>query len=218
MKRVFLDLPFPVRVAVITFAAVAVLLAILVPVLGGARDRAFAENRRLTGEIGSTTASIKGAAADYEYATDNMAQFEALLESDRLIPHTRRAAVLQLQQTARAHGLTGLNYNFAAAQLGAVAGGSKTTAGQGAYRVSIEDVTLKVDAPTDGAIYNFIADITEEFPGAAVLRSVALTRPPQITAQILSQLSQGGGAVTGEVIISWRTAQAEDQKVAEKAK
>ncbi len=210
------DLPKPVAVAAAVIAASLVLFGILLPVLGGAADDAVIANGRLTNDIAQATKDLKEASDDYRYVTDNLAKFEALLQSDRLVPHTRRAAVRQMTTLAVQHGLTTLNYDFVMAgdkSLAAVTSqvqAKSTNSQEIAYRVNVESVDLKLGAPLDGLIYSFLVDLSRDFPGAAVIQSITLERAPKVTDEILQLLAQGqdAGLVKGDVKILWRTAQA----------
>ncbi len=212
MMRTIKSLPRVVFRSACTIVAALVAFAVLWPVLSGARDDAFDANRRLTSEITQTNRTISQAKADQEYVNENKAQYEALLQSDRLVPHTRRAAIAELENAGRAYGLTALNYS-----IGAVASNSPTAVasqpGSAAYRVSVENIALKVGAPIDGAIYRFIDDIAESFLGAAVIQSVTIRRAGEIDSAALAAVSAGRGAqfVEGEIEIHWRTAQPQEQ-------
>jgi hypothetical protein len=217
MKRLIVDLPRPVAIALATIVAAIAVLAILFPVLGGARDNALTENRRLTTDIGSTTTALNQSQDDQDFVRANQAHFEELVKSDRLIPHTRRAAIVALGEVARIHGVN-LTYAFNAAESqSAAAVGSQPRSD--AYRVSVESIDLKVDAPIDGAIYEFVTDINASFPGAVVIESVSLRRADRLSASALDLLSKGQSSqlVTGDILLSWRTAQAQEKKEAGKA-
>ncbi|MBY0511323.1 MAG: hypothetical protein K2P94_14365 [Rhodospirillaceae bacterium] len=184
-----------------------VLFAILVPVLGGARDDAQNETRKLTTDIGATTQAVSTAKADHDYVVTNLEKFEALIKSDRLIPHTRRAAVTALGEASTAHGIT-LNYNFGAAIGANTVKSAESQPKSTAYRVSVESIELRYSASYDGPVYGFVADITQSFPGSAILESFSIARSP--SGDILSSLSASGGKlVQGEMRVSWRTAQAQ---------
>lgn len=179
------------------------LFAILVPVLGGARDDSFSENSRLQGEISRVRTALNQSKTDQDYVKNNVEAYESLLKSDRLVPHTRRVAVVELESAARTFGLTALNYSFSAAAANSLAVATSQPA-SGAYAVSIEAVSLKVGAPLDGPIYRFVVSIADRFPGAAVVQRMQLARAEGAAAT--------GGAVQGEVTLSWRTAQAQEKK------
>ncbi len=190
-----------------------VLWGVQVPLLGGAREDADTNATRLRSEIDQTRKDLAQAGADMKYLEEHQEQFESLLKSDRLVPHTRRAAVAELQKIAVQNGITGLEYIFnAAPATSANAAQSQPTSG--AYRVSVEQIELKVSAPTDGAIYRFLEDIKDSFPGSAVAQIVQLERPPTLTPAMMTALSKGEDAkiVTGDISVLWRTAEAEEQK------
>jgi hypothetical protein len=219
MKRILSTLPRNVLISAIVLLVSALLFGAAVHFLGGARDGAIAENARLATEIQTADTGIIRAKDDYQYVVDHQAEYEKLIKSDKLLPHTRRAAVVELQDVAAQRGLTTLNYSFSAAganSLQAVAAQPKA----GTYRVSVETVELKVGAPYDGAIYGFIADVTEAFPGSAVVDSISLARAQDLTDTALAAISAGQEAqlVTGEIRLSWRTAQADEKPAAAGAK
>jgi len=200
MMRILTALPKNVMISLAVIAGALVILALAIPFLGGGRDDTFAENARLQGEISRINAAITQSKSDQLYVAENLAKFEELIKSDRLVPHTRRAAVIDLEEKARSNGLTGLNYS-----IGAVATNSlRAVAGQpsaGTYRVSLEEIALKVAAPLDGAVYRFIDAITQKFPGAAVVHTLTLMRG-----------ATPATGVQGEIGVSWRTAQEQEKK------
>jgi len=198
------DLPRKVLISAVILAVSAVLFGISVEFLGGALDSANAENARLKQAIDQTTRNIATANTDYTFVTENTAYFEKLIGGDRLVPHTRRDALRQLQSLAQEHGLTALTADFEAAN-------DKTApaAGQAqadAYRVSTETIRIRLGSPLDGQIYRFAADLRGNFPGSAVLMSLKLARPPQVTPDMLAQINKKGAIVTGEMELLWRTA------------
>lgn len=213
MRRFIPDLPRNVTIALATIVTSALLFALLFWTLGAARDEAIAGNARLTSEIQQARNAANQAAQDRDYVLANQAKYEALLKGNSLIPHTRRAAVVELQRVARERGLTMLNYSFQAAAPEALKSvqSQSTTAG---YRLSVEVISLKVGAPVDGAVYGVMADITDAFPGSAVIERVVLSRPPEITDEALQAVSEGKDSklVSGEIFVSWRTAQAQGEK------
>jgi len=212
MIRTLRDLPRHVAISLAVIVAAIIMFAISLPTLGGARDDAFAENMKLASEITRVNTTIKQSKADIEYVKANKDQFEALLQSDRLIPHTRRAAVVELEKLARANGLKTLNYNIGAVASNSIAAVGAQPATNG-YRVSVENIDLKIGAPIDAAVFNFIVDISESFPGSAIVQTVALKRPPALSAAALNAVSKGqdGELVAGSILISWRTAQAQEK-------
>src|SRR5690242_14604256 len=104
------DLPKHVAIATSIIVACLVLVGVLVPTLGAATDDAIADNARLTNQISQAKKDLTTVADDFKFVSDNKEKFEALLQGDRLIPHTGRTAVRQLQALALQDGLTGLNY------------------------------------------------------------------------------------------------------------
>ena len=217
MIRLLNTLPRPVLISLSIIFAAVVIFAILVPVLGGARDGAVLDNAKLTSDIAATKKAITQSQTDKNYVAENKDQYEELLKGDRLVPHTRRAAILELESAARANGLTALTYS-----IGAVSANSARSAdsqpASGDYNVSVENIEIKVGAPIDGSIYRFLVDIGQKFPGSAVIDAVTLSRANFITAEALEAVSQGKDAqlVQGTIAVSWRTAQAKEKTEAEK--
>lgn len=206
-----LTLPRKVLYAVAAIIGSLLLFAVLYPTLGSARDEAINRQARLNAGIGQVNTNIAQVAADSNYVTANKAEYEALVNSDRLIPHTRRTAVIALQEAARARGLTALNYSFTIAPATSLKS-AEAQPTSGAYKLSVEDVALKVGAPIDGYIYGFMSDIGNSFPGGAVIEAVVVRRAPRLTDAILNTISRGQDArlVEGEIQLSWRTAQAQE--------
>lgn len=219
MKRLLNLMPKKVLISVGMLVGCIVGFAILYPTLGAARDTAIMLQDQLTMQIGQTTQNINTAANDEKYVHDNLERYESLMKSDRLIPHTRRAAVVRLQEVARVHGLSSMNYSFSQAGMG-VARTAVIQPTAGAYKLSAEVIELKLGAPIDGAIYGFISDITEAFPGAAVVENVSVKRASRITDAALDAVSKGQDSrlVEAELQVSWRTAQAVEQQDQSKAK
>jgi len=175
--RLLADLPRITALALVVIAGSLILFGILYPVLGGAEDGAQADNERLTREIRQAEKNLSQAKADYQFVVDNKDLYDNLIQGDRLIPHTRREAVRQLQTLAQQRGLSNLGASFAAAgdqSLKTVT--SQPTSGQ--YRVSVENIELKVGAPLDTQIFEFVLDLAESFPGAAVVQYVEMQRAP----------------------------------------
>jgi hypothetical protein len=167
-------------------------------------------------DIEGTTKSISQVKEDTAFVIANQAKYEALLQGDRLIPHTRRAATQALESVARANGVTGLNYSIAAAAAATSLQSAQSQPVTGGYRVSVENITIKIGAPLDGVIYKFMADITDSFPGAAVIQTVTLERADK--GRSMGNGLASGELVTGEILMSWRTAQAEESKDGEAKK
>jgi len=219
MTRLLNLAPKPVLIATATIVFALLMFAVLVPVLGGARDGAVALGEQLATEITTAQSKLTGLSADEQYVVDHQAEYEALLTGDKLVPHTRRAAVVALTETATVHGLNGLNYSFTAADaLSRDAAAAQSSAG--GYTVAVETIELTIDAPIDGPIYRFIADIMQTFPGSLTVGSITLARAPAISAAALAAVSAGlpSQLVTGEISLSWRTAQADKTSAQDKAK
>lgn len=207
------DLPKPVLISVSVIAFSLVLMTLLWLTLGDAKDTAEQDVARLRNEVSSTQNKLKQSRADYEFININQQRFESLMSSDKLIPHTRRTAIRQLQSLALELGITSLNYNFQAAGLqapDAVASQPKS----GDYRVYIENIELTVGSPLDQNIYSFMAAVYDDFPGSMVIANVEMQRAPSVTAEALNLVSRGEESkiVEGKIQYSWRTAQKQDVK------
>lgn len=201
MIRTFLDLPKKVLISLGVIAGALLIFGISVPFLGGSLDDTLADNSRLRAEIARVNTAITQSAADQTYVKENTAQYEALLKSDRLVPHTRRVAVVELESKAKEFGLTGMTYSVEGV---AAANSLQSAASQpssGAYALSIQEIKLEIKAPLDGSIYRFVDGVTASFPGSAVVREARLTRG--LTAN---------DGVEGTITLSWRTAQAQETK------
>ncbi len=209
------DLPRKTAISLVVILCSTVLFGLLYPTLGGIQESAHAENDKLKRDIDQTRRNAQQSKVDKEFVLENKDKYEALLAGDRLVPHARRAAVRQLTELAQARGLSTLQYSFAAAG-DQSATKVRSQPASGDYRVSVEEVDLKIGAPLDTQLLEFVYDLGDNFPGAAVVQSIQLDRVPKITDDMLDKVSGGGqdaGLVTGEVKFTWRTAQAnEDDK------
>jgi hypothetical protein len=205
----FLELiPKKVLISTGVIAASLVIFLALFFTLGGANSDAEGMRQRIAKDIEQAKKDLTRFQTDRKYVEDHRDQFEALLKSDRLVPHTRRVAMAELSRLATQDGLSGLNYNFKAInQNSPAAAQAKST---DAYRLSIEEIELHVSAPIDGNIYRFVRDLSDSFPGSAVVESVTLTRARTVTDDMLRLVAAGQDAklVEGQINISWRTAQA----------
>jgi hypothetical protein len=207
------DLPKPVLISVLVMAGSLFLLAFLWFTLGDATDTAEQDVIRMRGEMSSTQAKVKQSREDYEFVTKNQQRFEALMASDKLIPHTRRTAIRQLQALAVEFGLTSLNYNFQAAGVQAPDAVSAQPKSDD-YRVYIENIELSVGAALDQSIYSFLAAVYDDFPGSMVIAALDMQRPLRVEAEALNAVSRGEDSkiVEGKIVYSWRTAQKQDAK------
>ncbi len=201
MIRTLRDLPKKVLMSLAVIGGALAIFALSVPLLGGARDDALAQNARLKGEVARVNTAITQSKADQDYIKEHAARYDELLKSDRLVPHTRRVAVLELENKARAFGLTGMSYSVDAAAGTNALQSAASQPTSGAYVLSIQDIKLAVKAPLDGSIYRFVDGLTASFPGAAVVREATLARG----------LTPRDG-VDGIIVLSWRTAQAQEKK------
>jgi hypothetical protein len=201
-------MPRRVAISVIVLAVTLVLAFILLPVLGSLHADTLDRNEELKSSIESVTKNLAKAKDDHAYIVENSQKYEELIHGDRLVPHTRTVATTQLQNLALKRGLTTLSYSFSAAGESAA---SKDTV-TGGYRVQIENVDLKIGSALDTQVFEFVADMSESFPGAAVVESLSLERAPDLTPDALNAVSHGqeSGLVKGAIGLSWRTAQAQD--------
>jgi hypothetical protein len=206
------NLPKPVMISLIVMGGCIVLFVILQLTLNAALGEAVNDVTRLKAELSKIQVALKQSKEDIEFINKNQDRFNALMESQKLIPHTRRTAVRQMQDLASEFGITSLNYNFQAA--GAQ---SPDAAAQQAksdlYKVYVENIELKIGAPLDGSIYSFIAGMHDDFPGSMVLTEVELARALVISPDMLEKAGKGedSGLVTGTLKYSWRTAQQNKQ-------
>lgn len=207
------DMPDHVLRSLFVIGGALVLFLVLFFTLGSARDSAVNENAQVTNEAAQVKANLTQAKEDRDFVLKNKERYDALLSGDRLIPHTRLTAVRHIQEVALQRGLTDLKYDFTAAgNASLLAASNQPTAGD--YHVNVETIKLDVGAPVDGKIYGFLADIAGSFPGAAVIQEVDLSRAAQVTSAMLDAVSRNedAGLVKGQVILLWRTAQANENK------
>ncbi|MBL8642496.1 MAG: hypothetical protein JNK21_01075 [Rhodospirillaceae bacterium] len=206
-------LPKIVLISVSVIGAFFVFFVLMYFTLGSARDTAEQDVTRLRADISSVQARLKQSREDYDFVIKNQQRFETLVASDKLIPHTRRTAVRQMQALALEFGLSSLNYNFQAAGLQApeaVANQPKSTD----YRVYVENIELSIGAPLDKSVYSFMAAVYDDFPGSMVLTDLEMGRAAVISPEALNLVSRGEDSkiVTGTIRYSWRTAQKQDEK------
>ncbi|MBL8630201.1 MAG: hypothetical protein JNM81_11260 [Rhodospirillaceae bacterium] len=207
------NLPPPVMISASTIAGSLLLFLILYFTLGAAAESAQQQVTRLKADLGSTQGKLKQSKTDYEFVLANQDRFTALMSSDKLIPHTRRTAIRQLQALALETGLTAMNYNFQAVGLQAP-DSVATQPKSGDYRVYIETIELSVGAPLDSNIYAFVAAVHDEFPGATVVSEIDNKRAQIVKPEMLNAVSRGEDSkiVEGKIRYSWRTAQKEEPK------
>lgn len=217
MNRIIANTPRNVLISLAVIFGAFVVFGAAFVLIGGGLERAIAQNAQLRADIEQGQTGILRARDDYDYVQANLEKYEALIKSDRLVPHTRRAAVVELQRLAQQRGLTTMNFTFDA--VAADAAQASQQPANAPYRLSVEYVELKVGAPLDGVVYGFISDITEQFPGAAIVDSFSLTRG-EITDAALTAMSEGreSGLATGTIGFLWRTAQAQEKEEAGGAK
>jgi hypothetical protein len=211
MKLLTDRMPRKTAFASVTMTATLIVFAIVFFVLGGAHDDALEQNASLKKSLDQTTRNAKQAKEDRQFVIENQTKYEELLNSDRLVPHTRRVALDKLEFLKKQDGLTSVNYNFAAAgQRSAASAASQPVTG--GYKVQVETVELKIGAPLDTSVFDFLLDLGEKFPGSAVVETFAIERAAEITTDALNQVSQNreAGLVKGEVHLTWRTAQKEE--------
>jgi hypothetical protein len=210
--KFFENIPKKVLISLGVILGSLLIFVVLLFTLGDSRLDAEGSRQRLTNDIAATKKALAQTQADHKYIGDHQAQFETLLKGDRLVPHTRRIAILELQRVGVADGLSALSYSFKPIGIMSAAGAQSQPTSD-AYRVSVENIALKVSAPIDGDVYRFVRDINAAFPGSIVVQSIKLTRAPEITSAMLAAISQGQDAqiVSGEVSVLWRTAEAQEK-------
>ena len=206
------DLPKRTAISLAVLAGSIVLFAIAFFTLGAAQKQAHADQTRLTGQIAQIDKNVQQTSTDRQFVLDNKDKYEALMQGDRLIPHARRAAIRQLQTLAQQRSLSALSYGFNAAGDQSLAN-AKSQPSSGDFKVSVENVELKLGAALDSQIFEMVLDLAESFPGAAVVQSIELIRPPRVTDEMLKNVGKSSdpGIVTGTVKFAWRTAQAVDK-------
>lgn len=201
------DMPKKVAISTAILVCVLVLFAILYFTLGIARDSALERVAQLTAEAQRVDSNVRQSAADYEFVTKGKDRYEKLIAGTKLIPHTRRNAVEQMQALGREFGMSTVNYNFQ----GSSAASPQSVTAQpraGEYKVSVETIEVALGAPTDGIIYGFVASMLDDFPGAIILDKIELARSKDISQSALNDVARGRGAlVTGKALLTWRTAQ-----------
>lgn len=215
VTKLWPDMPRKVNISVATIGISLLFYVIMLFTLGSANDDASRDVSRLKQELATAKTNLQQAKVDQEFILANKERIESLTQSDKLIPHTRRTAIRQMQSLALEFGLDTLNYNFAAAGVQSAQAVSAQPRGD-MYRVYVENIELVVGAPLDKNIYSFIAAVHDDFPGSMVLSSVDLQRARTVTPEALNAVSlgQSSGLVTGKILYSWRTAQQnkEDKK------
>jgi hypothetical protein len=208
LKTLADSMPRKVMISCFVLAGTLLMTLILVPTVGGLHGDILDTNTHLKTSIKKLSDNLATAKDDHQFLVDNHERYDALISSDRLIPHTRTVAMTQMQKLAIVRGLTTLNYNFKLQG----EGGQSTEKVMGGYRLHSEVVELKIGAPLDTQIYDFVTDLGESFPGAAVVEEVKLERAPALTTEALNAVSSGqeSGLVKGEMTFAWRTAQAQE--------
>ncbi len=207
------NLPKLVLVSIVAVTSALVLFGVLFFTLGEAKDRAEAETAKLKSELSSIQTKLKQSKDDYDFVLKNQTRFEELMASDKLIPHTRRTAIREMQALALEFGVTNLNYNFQASGLQS-ADAASAQAKATDYRVYIENIELSVGAALDQSIYSFLAAAYDKFPGSIVVSSIELNRAPTVTTEMLNMVSRGEDSkiVQGKIKYVWRTAQKQEAK------
>jgi len=206
------DWPKPVAISVTVIAASVLALLLLAPTLGAARNDAQSDVLRLRSELTQAQQNLRQAKDDYDFVVANRQRFESLMKSDKLIPHTRRTAIRQMQALALEFDITALNYSFQAVA-GLAPEAALTQPQSGLYRVNVESVELTIGAPLDQSVYMFMAEIHENFPGSMVISELELERAQTISQEALTKVSRGedSGLVKGKIKYTWRTAQQNKQ-------
>jgi len=212
MKFLTDRMPRKVAVSSVILAVTVLLFLILLPLLGGAHTDTLATNEGLKATIDQTSQKLRQAKDDRKYVTENTQKYQELLGGERLVPHTRRVAMTAMQKLALERGLTTLSYNFTALGDRSPRGAANAPV-TGGYKLQAERVDLKVGAPLDTTIYDFVLDLGEKFPGAAVVEQMILERSPDIGTEALNQVSRGqeSGLIKGNVVFAWKTAQKQEE-------
>jgi len=206
------DWPRRVKIAAAVLAVSAVGFAALYPTLGMSRDEALERVVNLTNETQSAETAIIRAAGDVTFVTEGKERYERLVAGDKLIPHARRDAVVQLQALGREFGMATVDFSFQG--VGAASPtGAQSQPRAGEYRVNVDNIEIAVDAPTDGIIYGFIAALQEDFPGALVVNKFEISRATEVTVSALDLVARGQPSqlASGTVLVTWRTAQRQEQ-------
>jgi hypothetical protein len=206
------DLPKPVQISIGVIGASLVLFVTLLFTLGSARDTAQSDVVRLRNDLQAVQSNLRQSKEDFDFIVANQSRFESLMGGDKLVPHTRRTAIRQMQSLASEAGLSELNYNFQAAAAltpDAVAQQPKSNL----YRVYVENIELTLGAPIDQGFYSFLAAAHDDFPGSMVVTEIDMSRAPVVTKEALNSVSRGddSGLVKGKIRYSWRTAQQNQQ-------
>jgi hypothetical protein len=206
------NLPKPVQISLGVIGVSLVLFVVLMFTLGDALDTAQADASRLRNDMLAIQKNLKQSKEDFDFILANKERYETLISGEKLIPHTRRTAIRQMQSLASQAGLSSLNYNFQAAGSltpEAVAQQPKSAL----YRVYVENIELTLGAPLDQVFYAFIAAAFDDFPGSMVVTEFEIERAPSITKEELNKVSRGedSGLVKGKIKYSWRTAQQNQQ-------
>jgi hypothetical protein len=158
------DVPRHVAISSVGIVASIVLFAALYFTIGTSLVQAKADNTRLKSAIAQASKSIEQVNQDYAFVTENLQRFEALLQGERLVPHTRRDATERLQELAKQYGVSSLNWTITPFGDLSVATATSQSKSLG-YRVNAESIALKIGAPLDGQIYKFVSALTRDFPG-----------------------------------------------------
>lgn len=207
------DIPKKVAVSLAVVLSSGLSYVLLLLTLGEAADAATADVARLRNQVATTKTRIETAKDDISFIASNKGRFDALMASDKLIPHTRRTAIRQMQTLALEFGLTTLNYNFqAAGTQGAEAVSSQPKSGD--YKLYVENIELTVGAALDRDIFAFLAALNDDFPGSVVILNLEMSRAPLVSAEALNAVSRGEDSklVEGKLRVTWRTAQRQDEK------
>lgn len=212
MKLLTDRMPRKAAIASITMGVTLVTFGLLFLFLGGAHSDALEKNQSLKKNLTQTSTTAKQAKDDRQFVLDNKEKYEELLRGDRLVPHTPTVAQDHLSMLVRKRGLTSASIAISAVGEGAAAKVASQPV-SGGYKVQVQKLELKVGAPLDTQIFEFLLDLGESFPGSAVVEQFKLERATDITTDALNQVSRGteAGLVKGEVTVIWRTAQAEDK-------
>lgn len=82
------------------------------------------------------------------------------------------------------------------------------------YTFKVSRIIFKTESLTDNDIYDFISNISKNFPGILVLRKISIRRHEKLNALTLSALRQRKRPpfIVGEIICDWVTMQGHDHE------
>ena len=203
------DFPKLVNRSLAVIGGAVLIFLVLLFTLGDARDTADGDVIRLKNEHDQTRKALNQSKADYDFILANREHFDALLGGDKLVPHTRRTAVRQMQALGLEFGMSTLKYSFGSSAPSQSAQAVKSQPQSGLYRVNVETVVVEMGAPLDQSVYSYLAAVHDDFPGTMVLSNFVIEREPRVSQEALNAVSRGqeSGLVKIKANFSWKTAQ-----------